>query len=120
MIWPVNYCVFAVEDFSQTLSVMQMERIFRPQFDVPRLGRIPNHDTFLKMVINFCVCGTSEFVGSACSVCTPENILSEGCSATKSLLLGYVIFVGLRNFKHSYSMNFMQGFYLPSLQNSDY
>jgi hypothetical protein len=93
---------------------MQVETIFKLQFYVSRLVRILKYDIILKMLIEFCVCGTSEFVSSACSVCTPENILREECSATKSLLFGCVIFVGLRNFKHNCSMNFMQGIYLPS------
>jgi hypothetical protein len=84
--------VFVVQGFSWTQSVMQMERIFRLQFRVPSLERILKYDTFLKMGIDFCIWGTSDFVSSAYSVCTPENILGEECSE-QSYVFGHMNWV---------------------------
>ena len=56
--FPLNERIFAVEAFIQTQSIVQTQRQFRREFDIPRHGRIPKRDTILNWVSHFRVYGT--------------------------------------------------------------
>jgi hypothetical protein len=67
--WMVNHCVFAVRTYFETKSILQTQRHFWHESDVPRRGRIPLCNAILKWVDDFNVCGSvvNKFVGPACS-----------------------------------------------------
>jgi hypothetical protein len=67
--------VFAVEFlFLPTQSVVQMERVFRQEFDALRYGRVPKWDTVLKIMNNPYVHATSRFVQNIQSFHRPGSI----------------------------------------------
>jgi hypothetical protein len=81
----VNHRVFAALTYFETKCMVQTQRRFRFEFDVPRRGRIPSYDAILKWVEGFVVYGTAvnEFAGTACSIRTlhdPSVRAGEGGS----------------------------------------
>jgi hypothetical protein len=64
-----------VRTSSETKSIVQTQRRFQREFDVPRHDRIPLRDVISKWVADFNVRGSvmSKSVGPAHSVHTPEN-----------------------------------------------
>jgi hypothetical protein len=74
--WTVNHRVFTVRTYFEAKSIVQMQRHFRSEFDVPRHGRINSRNAILNWVDDFNVSGSevNKFVGSACSIRTPENV----------------------------------------------
>lgn len=74
--WPVNQRSFCARAYHRSESVIEVQRQFRREYNIPRRGRIPSRNTILRWVTNFRDHGSvkNEFVGSVKTVRTPENV----------------------------------------------
>jgi hypothetical protein len=84
--WTVNHSVFAVGTYFETKSVVQTQRRFRHEFDVPRHGRIPTCNAIIKRVHDFNVRGSvvNKSGGHARSVRTPAIVELVSSNAAES------------------------------------
>lgn len=78
MVWSVQQRVFAVRRyFENGESIVQTQRDFRTNFDIPRHGTIPDRNTILRWVIAFNTTGTvlmKRTNGRNRAIRTPENV----------------------------------------------
>lgn len=74
--FPINQRIYAVNKFIASQSVVQVQRQFRREFNVPRHGRIPTRQTITRWARDFDNTGnvTSKFRGGVRTVRTPEVI----------------------------------------------
>lgn len=74
--FPLNQRIFAVQTFFETRSIVETQRMFRREFQVPRHGRIPTDKTLSRWIRDFRARGSvvSKFSGTTRSVRSPENI----------------------------------------------
>lgn len=74
--WPVNQRSFCVKAYHRSESIIEVQRQFRREYNVPRRGRIPSRNTILLWVARFRDFGSvlNEYVGSVKTVRTPENV----------------------------------------------
>jgi hypothetical protein len=73
--WMVSHHIFAVRTYFETKSTVHMQMHFQCEFHVLRHGRIPSHNTVLKLVNDYNARGSAMhvLVGSARSIRTPQN-----------------------------------------------
>jgi len=78
MVWSVQQRVFAVRRyFENGESIIQTQRDFRTNFDIPRHGTIPDRNTILRWVTAFNTTGTvlmKRTNGRNRAIRTPENV----------------------------------------------
>lgn len=74
--WLVPQRVFAVTAYIECKSIVNVQRMFRREYNIERHGRIPSRNTILRWVEKWQTAGTicNKFVGPSRTVRTAENI----------------------------------------------